>query len=41
MNNELGKLVRRFNAEVTSGDMKGTLSLKSPSWVAGLHLNIN
>ena len=41
VNVELGKLARRFNSEGSNGEIKGILSWKSPSWVAGLNLNID
>ena len=41
VNIELGKLSRRFNPEGSNGEIKGILSWKSPSWIAGLNLNID
>ena len=41
VNVELGKLARRFNTEGSNGEVKGILAWKSPSWVAGVNLNID
>ena len=41
VNVELGKLSRRFNSDGSNGEIKGILTWKNATWVAGLNLNID
>jgi len=41
VNVELGQLAKRFNRDGSNGELKGILTWKSPSWIAGLNLNLD